>query len=369
MSLRRLLSTRSASSRRLDKLQDGCSLGTLMEEARKVAQLTTIPKKLVQLWVCLVRWLNSTQTDVVETVSRALLNLLVVSEYSTTPGFKCEVRKVLEHKSAPLDLKLKVLCIQVIEFLTGDLYQYDRAVVCFLRHSCLDYCTEGLFLNFLIKVTTYAADLLCEFDFPEVLLVVCKHCVAAAQVPRKQRHYSQLALQLLLKLAKASWSLHYETKELFMLLCCCYTAAESSNIITVLMSRNNSLFYVNILVDLLRFDWELGEVRLGAAYHLMETAWIRPIAMCNLPDLLLLQTLHSVKSDLKPLFPTLISALSMLISRKFFCLRSEWMYILGLLLEVWERTRDSAVKTLLQGIGPDYQGDEAMLSDIRAAVS
>lgn len=171
MSLRRLLSSRSSSTRRLDKLKPGCSPPTLLEEAKKVLQLSTPPKKLVQLWVCLAHWLDSPQ--VVETVGRALLHLLVISEYSNTPGFKTEWRKLLTHKAAPLDLKLKVLCSQAIDVLTSDLRLSDLEVISFLRHFCLDYCPEVLFLGFLIKVVTYSPAILSEFDFPEVVVVIC----------------------------------------------------------------------------------------------------------------------------------------------------------------------------------------------------
>ena len=371
MSLRRLLSSRSSSSRRLDKLKPGCSPPTLLEEAKKVLQLSTSPKKLVQLWVCLAHWLDYAQKEVVDTVGRALLHLLVISEYSNTPGFKTEVRKLLSHKAAPLDLKLKVVSSQAIDVLTSDLRLSDLDVISFLRHSCLDYCPEVLFLSFLIKVITYSPAILNEFDFPEVVIVICKHCLAAVQVVRKQRDYTQLSLQLVLKLVKAAWSLHYETRELFMLLCYCYRSQEADEAMGLLMSRSGCLLYAEMLISLLRFPTELAEIQLGAAHHLIQALWLRPTVPCFLSDLLLLQTLYAVKERLKPMFPAITAALSALICRKVATLHCEWMYILGLLLEIWVHTRDPDVKTALQSIaceGDKYQGESTRLEQALAVV-
>lgn len=366
MSLRRLLSTRSSSSRRLDKLKPGCNLPTLLEEARKVLQLSTSPKKLVQLWVCLAHWLDATQREVVDTVGHALLHLLVISEYSNTPGFKAEVRKLLSHKAAPLDLKLKVSPSQAIDVLTSDLRLYDLDVIAFLRRSCLEFCAEVRFLGFLIKIITYSPDILCEFDFPEVVVVVCKHCVAAVQ-----RSYTQLSLQLVLKLVKAAWSLHYETKELFMLLCYCYRSPEAEEAMCLLLSRSGCELYAEILISLLRWPSEPQDIQLGAAHHLIQALWLRPASPCPLPDLLLLQTLYAVKEALKPMFPAITAALTALICRKVATLHCEWMYILGLLLEIWVHTRDPDVKTALQSIaceGERYQGESTRLQQALAVV-
>lgn len=181
MSLRFLLSSNS-SSVQLENLRLGTKVEVMLKEARKVLALKKPPKQLQAIWESLCHLLEYSTKEAIDAASRALLHLLELSGSGGIASIWNEVRKVMKNKSASLELKLRVQSTQVMEVVTRNFIVFDTETENVLKTWCLDFACETNFIRLLIKVVAVSPHTVSAFDFSEVVVLVCNHCLVCADV-------------------------------------------------------------------------------------------------------------------------------------------------------------------------------------------
>lgn len=172
-SLKAILIPGYSTTVRLENLQPGNSPGTLIKEARKVIGLKTVPKQLSGYWSALMRLLECGK-EAAEVASEALLRLVELTQGSMSPSLSADLRKTMRAKSASLSLKLAALSA-----LTSFYSRLDPEQETLIRIWCLDYASEAPFLAFLVKLIQVSPDVLSRFDFSEVVILICNHCLVS----------------------------------------------------------------------------------------------------------------------------------------------------------------------------------------------
>lgn len=172
-SLKAILIPGYSSSVQLEKLQPGNSPSTLLKEARKVGTLKALPKQVGGYWSALMRMLEYGK-EAAETASQAMLHLVELTEGNVSPCFRADLRKTLRSKAASLPLKLLSLSTLTFSFRHLDPEHEDL-----VRIWCLDYASEPQFLAFLANLLVVAPEVLSRFDFSEVVVLICNHCLVS----------------------------------------------------------------------------------------------------------------------------------------------------------------------------------------------
>jgi len=172
-SLKAILIPGYSSTVRLEKLQPGNSPSTLIKEARKVGALKALPKQVGGYWTALMRMLEYGK-EAAETASQALLHLVELTQGNVSPSFRADLRKTLRCKSASLPLKLLSLST-----LTSSFCHFESEHEDLVRIWCLDYASEPRFLAFLVNLLVVAPEVLSRFDFSEVVVLICNHCLVS----------------------------------------------------------------------------------------------------------------------------------------------------------------------------------------------
>ena len=364
-SLKAILLSSSSSTIHLSKLHPETSLDTLIKEVKKVLALKTPPKDISIFWNALLRVMDCGVRETAETASDAMRHLVQLTHENISSS---DLRKVLRAKSASLPLKL--LCLSL---LTSHFHHFTTEFESLISNWCLEYASETTFIGFLIQLVTEKCEILSRFDFSEVVILICNHCLVS---PTAQE-YHKMTLRLIKQLTKSMWSMHMASMSVMKVLCLLYEEEESEEVVMWLLTRRERTVYCEMLLDLVAKREE--DVQVGAGCFLVVAAWVRRLDAFPIYDLLLLQILDGEKTfTLQPLIPEIVAALASLVMSKGEELTCEWLYILSLLGYAHTCRKDSNISCQVQSILDDilhlqasghYKGDSEALLRLSSSLS